>query len=109
MTTGTPACVAAQYARWFLTITRQSQPDRAQSNQPTVNSRLAAGVLGRTLDAVPPAAGAWVMGTAIVSLGLSLDGREVLSRVILAIAVAIWATLRASPAARRARPNAFSD
>jgi tellurite resistance protein TehA-like permease len=83
MTTGAPA----------LTVTRQSQPDRAESDQPTVNPRLAAGVLGRTLDSIPPAAGAWVMGAAIVSIGLSLDGREVLSRVILAIAAAIWATL----------------
>jgi len=52
---------------------------------------------------VPPAAGAWVMGTAIVSLGLSLDGREVLSRVILAIAVAIWATLAGLLPLRAAR------
>ena len=74
-----------------------------------MNPRLAAYVPGRVLDAIPPAAGAWVMGTAIVSIGLSLDGREVLSRVILAIAAAIWATLAgASPAARRARPNALS-
>jgi len=43
------------------------------------------------------------MGTAIVSIGLSLDGREVLSRVILAIAVAIWATLAGLLPLRAAR------
>jgi tellurite resistance protein TehA-like permease len=61
---------------------------------------------GRTLDAVPPAAGAWVMGTAIVSIGLSLDGQEVLSRVILAIAAAIWATLAGLLPLRAARDRA---
>ena len=50
-------------------------------------------VLGRTLDSVGPAAGAEVMGTGIVSIALSLDGQETLSRVILAIAAAIWVTL----------------
>jgi tellurite resistance protein TehA-like permease len=71
-----------------------------------VRSRLADGVLGRTLDAVPPAAGAWVMGTAIVSIGLSLDGREVLSRVILVIAAAIWVTLAGLLPLRAARDRA---
>jgi hypothetical protein len=33
----------------------------------TAASRLTAGVLGRTLDSIPPAAGAEVMGTRIVS------------------------------------------
>jgi tellurite resistance protein TehA-like permease len=33
------------------------------------------------------------MGTGIVSVALSLDGRETLSRVMLAIAAAIWVTL----------------
>jgi tellurite resistance protein TehA-like permease len=55
--------------------------------------RLSAGALGRVLDAITPAAGADVMGTAIVSIALSLDGRETLSRVLLAIAAAIWVTL----------------
>ena len=68
-----------------------------------MNPRLAACVPGRVLDAIPPATGAWVMGTAIVSIGLSLDGREVLSRVILAIAAAIWATLAALLPLRAAR------
>ena len=39
---------------------------------------------------------------------LSLDGREVLSLVILAIAAAIRRPSRASPAARRARPERAS-
>src|SRR4051812_30595075 len=55
--------------------------------------RLTTGVLGRTLDSVPPATGAQVMGTAIVSIGLSLDGQELLSRVILAVAAVLWVTL----------------
>ena len=48
------------------------------------------------------------MGTAIVSIGLSLDGREVLSRVILAMAAAIWATLAGLLPLRAARdPTRF--
>jgi tellurite resistance protein TehA-like permease len=39
---------------------------------------------------VPPAAGAVVMGTGIVSVALSLDDRELLSRLLLAVAGAIW-------------------
>ena len=39
------------------------------------SARLAAGGLGRMLDSIPPAAGAEVMGTGIVSIALSLDGR----------------------------------
>jgi tellurite resistance protein TehA-like permease len=65
-----------------------------------------AGMLGRALDAVPPPAGAWVMGTAIVSIGLSLDGQEVLSRVVLAVAVAVWATLAGLLPLRAARDRA---
>jgi tellurite resistance protein TehA-like permease len=55
--------------------------------------RLTTGVLGRALDSIPPAAGADVMGTGIVSIALSLDGRETLSRVILVIAAVIWVAL----------------
>jgi tellurite resistance protein TehA-like permease len=58
-----------------------------------VNSRLTTGLLGRTLDSIPPAAGAEVMGTGIVSIGLSLDGHETVSELTLAIAAAIWVTL----------------
>lgn len=50
-------------------------------------------MLGRALDAVPPAVGAEVMGSTIISIALSLDGQETLSRVTLAIAAVIWVTL----------------
>jgi hypothetical protein len=49
--------------------------------------------LGRILDAIPPASGAVVMGTGIVSIGLSLDGRETLSRILLVIAGLAWIAL----------------
>ncbi len=48
------------------------------------------GALARIVDAVPPASGASVMGTAIISIGLSIDGREIFSRVLLALASALW-------------------
>ncbi len=47
-----------------------------------------AGGLDRVLDSIPPAAGAEVMGTGIVSVALSLDGDETLSRTLLVIAAA---------------------
>jgi len=52
-----------------------------------------AGMLDRVLDAIPPAAGAEVMGTGIVSTALTLDGYETLSRILLVIAAAMWVTL----------------
>jgi tellurite resistance protein TehA-like permease len=45
------------------------------------------------LDGIPPASGAVVMGTGIVSIALYLDHRETLSRVLLALAGATWLTL----------------
>jgi tellurite resistance protein TehA-like permease len=71
-----------------------------------VGSRLTTGVLGRTLDSIGPGAGAQVMGTGIVSVALSLDGEETLSRVILAIAAAIWVTLATLLPLRAARDPA---
>jgi tellurite resistance protein TehA-like permease len=53
----------------------------------------AADALGRILGAIPPASGAVVMGTGIVSVGLSLDGRETLSRILLVIAAIAWVAL----------------
>lgn len=47
----------------------------------------------RIASAVPAASGAVVMGTAIVSIGLSIDGHETLSRVLLAIAALVWVAL----------------
>jgi tellurite resistance protein TehA-like permease len=42
---------------------------------------------------MPPAAGASVMATSIVSIGLELDGHRTLSRALLAAAVALWVGL----------------
>ncbi|MFI8949287.1 tellurite resistance/C4-dicarboxylate transporter family protein [Streptomyces sp. NPDC053750] len=44
----------------------------------------------------PPAAGAAVMATAIVSVGLHLTGHEILSRIALLLACAAWLTLAAN-------------
>jgi tellurite resistance protein TehA-like permease len=49
--------------------------------------------LRRTLASIPPASGAVVMGTGIVSIALSLDGRETLSRILLVIDVVVWVVL----------------
>jgi len=49
--------------------------------------------LGHILAVVPPGSGAVVMGTGIVSVALSLDGREILSRVLLAGAAVLWIVL----------------
>ena len=65
--------------------------------------RPAAGVVKRTLDAIPPASGAVVMGTGIVSIALSLDGHETISRVLLALAAGIWVTLAVLLPARATR------
>ncbi|HZF90925.1 tellurite resistance/C4-dicarboxylate transporter family protein [Streptomyces sp.] len=43
----------------------------------------------------PPAAGAAVMATGVVSIGLGLSGHEVLSLVLLALACAAWVALAA--------------
>jgi tellurite resistance protein TehA-like permease len=60
----------------------------------------------RVLDSVPPAAGAEVMGTGIVSIALSLDGFETLSRILLVIAAAMWLTLAVLVPMRAARDHA---
>jgi hypothetical protein len=60
---------------------------------PTAGPRLTTGLLGRTLDSIPPSTGSEVMGAGILSIALSLDGQETLSRVILVIAAIIWASL----------------
>jgi len=49
--------------------------------------------LDGVLDSIPPAAGAEVMGTGIVSIALTLDGYETLSRILLVIAALMWVTL----------------
>lgn len=68
--------------------------------------RSGTGALERTLDVIPPAAGAAVMGTGIVSVALSLDSKETLSRVILGIATVIWVTLGLLVPLRAARDPA---
>jgi tellurite resistance protein TehA-like permease len=49
--------------------------------------------LVRILDAIPPAAGAVVMGTGIVSIALLLDGHETLSVILLVLDAVIWVAL----------------
>jgi tellurite resistance protein TehA-like permease len=71
-----------------------------------ISPQFTAAALRRTLDAIPPAAGAEVMGTAIVSIALSLDGQETLSRVILVIAAVIWVGLAVLLPLRAARDPA---
>jgi hypothetical protein len=56
-------------------------------------ARATAGGFDRVLDAIPPAAGAEVMGTGIVSVALTLDHRETLSRLLLVIAAVMWVAL----------------
>jgi tellurite resistance protein TehA-like permease len=71
-------------------------------------SRPAAGVVKRTLDAIAPASGAVVMGTGIVSIALSLDGHETISRVLLVLDAVIWMALAVLLPARAARdPRRF--
>ena len=71
-----------------------------------ISPRFTTGVLGRALDSIPPAVGAEVMGTAIISIALSLDGQETLSRVTLAIAALIWVMLAGLLPLRAARDPA---
>jgi tellurite resistance protein TehA-like permease len=52
-----------------------------------------AGIKRRILDAIPPASGAVVMGTGIVSIALSLDHHDTLSDILLVIDAAIWIAL----------------
>jgi hypothetical protein len=47
----------------------------------------------RVLNAIPPASGAVVMGTGIVSIGLLLDGRRTFSDVLLVLDAIAWLAL----------------
>ncbi len=49
--------------------------------------------LERILAGTPPASGAVVMGTGIVSIALSLDIQETLSRILLVVAGLVWIAL----------------
>jgi len=51
------------------------------------------GAVEPVLRAIPPASGAVVMGTGIVSIALSLDRQETLSRILLAIGALVWIAL----------------
>ncbi|MFJ5261376.1 tellurite resistance/C4-dicarboxylate transporter family protein [Streptomyces sp. NPDC088387] len=59
----------------------------------------------------PPAAGAAVMATGILSVGLHLTGYEVLSRILLAVAAVTWLALAADFVARllRDRPRWMAE
>lgn len=54
---------------------------------------LVAGARDRVLDAIPPASGAVVMGTGIVSVATLLDGHPTFSRALLALDGLIWLVL----------------
>jgi Voltage-dependent anion channel len=64
---------------------------------------LPARTLNRLLDAIPPASGAVVMGTGIVSVALLLDGRHLLSDILLVIDAIIWLALAVLLPARARR------
>lgn len=68
--------------------------------------RLAPGGVDLLLAGVPPASGAVVMGTGIVSIGLALDGHEQLSRLLLALDLAAWVVLAIMLPARAIRDRA---
>ena len=69
----------------------------------------AADAFDTILDAIPPASGAVVMGTGIVSVALSLDGQETLSRLLLALDAAVWAILAILLPARAARDRELAS
>ena len=51
------------------------------------------GLASKVKGLVPPASGAVVMGTGIVAIGLGLDHQPLLSRLVLALAGAVWGLL----------------
>ena len=50
-------------------------------------------ILARILDAIPPASGAVVMGTGIVSIALLLDHQRTLSTILLVLDAVTWVAL----------------
>jgi tellurite resistance protein TehA-like permease len=66
---------------------RRGQPDHPPAG------RQPPSLLDRVLNPIGPEAGADVMGTGIVSVALSLDGDETISRILLAMAAVTWALL----------------
>jgi len=80
---------AGSEGRCRVWVGRRAAPGASRpATSPAVRRAVVAA--GRLAAAVPPASGAVVMGTGIVSIGLSLDGEETLSRVLLAIAALVW-------------------
>jgi tellurite resistance protein TehA-like permease len=73
---------------------------RGALQEPVSPGALSAKVPHRLLDAIPPASGAVVMGTGIVSVALLLDGRHVLSAILLVLDAIIWLALAALLPAR---------
>ncbi|WP_329124638.1 tellurite resistance/C4-dicarboxylate transporter family protein [Streptomyces sp. NBC_01353] len=61
-------------------------------DEPIARTRTVPPPAGTWTD-LPPAAGAVVMATGILSVGLHLDGSEVLSRVLLCLAALVWLLL----------------
>ena len=61
--------------------------------EPARPAALGAEILHRLRDVIPPASGAVVMGTGIVSVALLLDGRHLLSTILLVIDAVIWLAL----------------
>ena len=53
----------------------------------------APGLVDGTVDAIALASEAVMMGTAIVSIAVSLDGQEPISRVVLVVAAVFWVAL----------------
>lgn len=64
---------------------------------------LPATIFHRLLDAIPPASGAVVMGTGIVSVALLLDGQHLLSQILLVLDAVIWLALAVLLPARALR------
>jgi tellurite resistance protein TehA-like permease len=63
---------------------------RGQAARGDLGLAIATRALGKAFDGIPPAAGAVVMGTGIVSTALLLDRHETLSRILLAVGAGVW-------------------
>jgi tellurite resistance protein TehA-like permease len=68
-----------------------------------MNHKPAPDRLEQILGAIPPASGAVVMGTGIVSIGLLLDGARTLSLILLVLDAASWIVLAVLLPARAVR------
>ena len=72
--------------------------------------RIVPKLLATTLEEIPPASGAVVMGTGIVSVALLLDGQRLLSTILLVIAAIIWLALAwLLPARAATAPSRFES